>query len=93
MFKLILDEQTTDPQALAVQQHLQRFIFNSVQSSHGGKLDAYCSSFDQLSIITSSRMAASDSLIVEANTRIETLQAHQANYTESLKTLQQILMQ
>jgi hypothetical protein len=30
---------------------------------------------------------------VEANTRIETLQAHQANHAESLQALQQILMQ
>jgi hypothetical protein len=93
MFKLVLDENSTDPHALAVQEYLQKFITRTVQATHGGKLDTYCASFDQLSITTNARLEATDTLLGEANSRIGSLHSPQAQHSESLTTLQQILLQ
>ena len=63
MFRALLDDKTTDPHALAVQNYLHSFISRSVQRSHGDKLDNMCARVDDMAISTASRMQATDDLI------------------------------
>ena len=93
MFSSLLAENTTDPQALAVQDYLHQFISRSVQRSHGEKLDSVCARVDDMTISTASRMQATDDLIQESNTRISSLMTTQAANANSLTTLERILIQ
>jgi hypothetical protein len=90
---MLLDDKTTDPHALAVQNYLHSFISKSVQSSHGDKLDTVCARVDDMAISTASKMQATDDLIQESNARISNLMTTQATQATSLSNLERILLQ
>ena len=73
LFRSLLAENTTDPQALVVQKCLNKFISRTVQRSHGDKLETVCARVDDLTISSTSRMQATEDLIQESNARITSL--------------------
>jgi hypothetical protein len=93
LFRVLLEDNTTDPQAQAVQNYLHNFISRSVQRSHGDRLDSMCARVDDMAISTASRMQATDDLIQESNARISNLMTTQATQATSLSTLERILLQ